>query len=102
MCVCVFMCMTVFLGLHLYTSPWLILDSVSPLIPSSLQTAVPLQFSLFELGRNPEVQERVRQQVRTSWAQAGGDPQKALQGAPLLKGTIKEILRYIKLKTPSE
>ncbi|KAG7237674.1 hypothetical protein INR49_032120 [Caranx melampygus] len=56
-------------------------------------TAVPLQFALFELGRNPDVQERVRQQVRTSWAQAGGDPQKALQGAPLLRGTTKEILR---------
>ncbi|XP_041845135.1 cytochrome P450 11B, mitochondrial [Melanotaenia boesemani] len=56
-------------------------------------TAVPLQFALFELGRNPEVQDRVRQQVRTSWAQAGGDPQKALQGAPLLKGTVKEVLR---------
>uniref|UniRef100_A0A668UTR0 steroid 11beta-monooxygenase n=1 Tax=Oreochromis aureus TaxID=47969 RepID=A0A668UTR0_OREAU len=56
-------------------------------------TAVPLQFALFELGRNPEVQESVRQQVRASWAQAGGDPQKALQGAPLLKGTIKEVLR---------
>uniref|UniRef100_A0A673BSB6 steroid 11beta-monooxygenase n=1 Tax=Sphaeramia orbicularis TaxID=375764 RepID=A0A673BSB6_9TELE len=56
-------------------------------------TAVPLQFALFELGRNPEVQERVRQQVKASWAQAGGDPQKALQGAPLLKSTIKEILR---------
>uniref|UniRef100_A0A3Q3MZ02 steroid 11beta-monooxygenase n=2 Tax=Mastacembelus armatus TaxID=205130 RepID=A0A3Q3MZ02_9TELE len=56
-------------------------------------TAVPLQFALFELGRNPEVQEQVRQQVRASWAQAGGDPQKALQGAPLLKGTVREILR---------
>ncbi|XP_076746144.1 cytochrome P450 11C1 isoform X2 [Maylandia zebra] len=55
-------------------------------------TAVPLQFALFELGRNPEVQESVRQQVRVSWAQAGGDPHKALQGAPLLKGTIKEVL----------
>ncbi|XP_014903747.1 cytochrome P450 11C1 [Poecilia latipinna] len=56
-------------------------------------TAVPLQFALFELGRNPEVQERVRQQVRTSCSEAGGDPQKALQGAPLLKATIKEVLR---------
>ncbi|KAM9724550.1 cytochrome P450 11C1 [Menidia menidia] len=56
-------------------------------------TAVPLQFALFELGRNPEVQEQVRQQVRMSWAQSGGDPQKALQGAPLLKGTMKEVLR---------
>ncbi|XP_075965270.1 cytochrome P450 11C1 [Anarhichas minor] len=62
-------------------------------------TAVPLQFALFELGRNPEVQERVRQQVRTSWAQAGGDPQRALQGAPLLKGTIKEILRLYPVGT---
>ncbi|XP_045900247.1 cytochrome P450 11B, mitochondrial isoform X1 [Micropterus dolomieu] len=74
-------------------------DSMSRLIPSSLQTAVPLQFGLFELGRNPEVQERVRQQVRASWAQAGGDPQKALQGAPLLKGTIKEILRLYPVGT---
>ncbi|XP_030226374.1 cytochrome P450 11B, mitochondrial [Gadus morhua] len=56
-------------------------------------TAVPLQFGLFELGRNPKVQEAVRQQVRESWAVAGGDPGKALQGAPLLKGTVKEILR---------
>ncbi|KAL6109427.1 uncharacterized protein ACO6RY_12557 [Pungitius sinensis] len=62
-------------------------------------TAVPLQFALFELGRNPEVQERVRQQVRTSWAQAGGDSLKALQGAPLLKGTIKEILRLYPVGT---
>uniref|UniRef100_A0A7N6AKY0 steroid 11beta-monooxygenase n=1 Tax=Anabas testudineus TaxID=64144 RepID=A0A7N6AKY0_ANATE len=62
-------------------------------------TAVPLQFALFELGRNPEVQERVRQQVRASWEQAGGDPQKALQGAPLLKGTIKEILRLYPVAT---
>ncbi|XP_074539017.1 cytochrome P450 11C1 [Halichoeres trimaculatus] len=62
-------------------------------------TAVPLQFALFELGRNPEVQERVRQQVRVSWTQAGGDPQKALQGAPLLKGTIKEVLRLYPVGT---
>ena len=54
---------------------------------------MPLQFGLFELGRNPKVQEAVRQQVRESWAVAGGDPGKALQGAPLLKGTVKEILR---------
>ncbi|XP_053743656.1 cytochrome P450 11B, mitochondrial [Synchiropus splendidus] len=56
-------------------------------------TAVPLQFAMFELGRNPEVQERVRQQVRASWAQCGGDVQKALQGAKLLKGIVKETLR---------
>ncbi|XP_030641348.1 cytochrome P450 11C1 [Chanos chanos] len=56
-------------------------------------TAVPLQFALFELARNPEVQETVRAQVQSSWIQADGNPQKALQGAPLLKGTVKETLR---------
>ncbi|KAJ8392795.1 hypothetical protein AAFF_G00069990 [Aldrovandia affinis] len=56
-------------------------------------TAVPLQFALYELARNPGIQEGVRRQVQSSWAAAGGDPQKALQRAPLLKGTVKEILR---------
>uniref|UniRef100_A0A4W4ECH4 steroid 11beta-monooxygenase n=1 Tax=Electrophorus electricus TaxID=8005 RepID=A0A4W4ECH4_ELEEL len=56
-------------------------------------TAVPLQFALFELARNPGVQEKVRKQVKDSWLQAAGNPQKALQGAPLLKGTMKETLR---------
>lgn len=60
---------------------------------SVYQTAVPLQFALFELARSPEVQERVRAQVQAAWANADGDPFKALQGAPLLKGTIKETLR---------
>lgn len=91
MCVCVFVCLCVLLpgSVHLELI----------LVSSSTQTAVPLQFALFELGRNPEAQERVRQQVRASWAQAGGDPQKALQGAPLLKGTIKEVLRCMTFKT---
>ncbi|KAL7887083.1 hypothetical protein AOLI_G00048040 [Acnodon oligacanthus] len=56
-------------------------------------TAVPLQFALFELARNPSVQEQMRAQVQTSWSQAAGNPQKALQGAPLLKGAVKETLR---------
>lgn len=87
MCVCVNVCVGLSLCVHLPL-----------LIPCSLQTAVPLQFALFELGRNPEVQDMVRHQVRTSWAQADGDPQKALQGAPLLKATIKEVLRYRNLR----
>ncbi|MCI4373923.1 hypothetical protein PGIGA_G00000080 [Pangasianodon gigas] len=56
-------------------------------------TAVPLQFALFELARNPGVQECVRAQVQSSWLRAEGNPHKALQGAPLLKGTVKETLR---------
>ena len=53
-----------------------------------------MQFALFELGRNPSIQEMVRRQVQSSWAAAAGDSLKALQGAPLLKATVKEILRY--------
>ncbi|XP_077950968.1 cytochrome P450 11C1 isoform X1 [Gasterosteus aculeatus] len=90
-CVCVFVlpwCIFVHIDLFHVTSRAVV-----------LQTAVPLQFALFELGRNPDVQERVRQQVRASWAQAGGDSVKALQGAPLLKGTIKEILRLYPVGT---
>ncbi|XP_019737121.1 cytochrome P450 11C1 isoform X1 [Hippocampus comes] len=56
-------------------------------------TAVPLQFALFELARNPAVQESVRRQVTESVGRAQGDPHKALEGAPLLKGAVKEILR---------
>ncbi|XP_057691333.1 cytochrome P450 11B, mitochondrial isoform X2 [Corythoichthys intestinalis] len=56
-------------------------------------TAIPLQFGLFELARNPAVQENVRQQVTESVERANGDPQKALEGAPLLKCVLKEILR---------
>ncbi|XP_069041596.1 cytochrome P450 11C1 [Lepisosteus oculatus] len=54
-------------------------------------TAVPLQFALFELARNPSVQEAVRRQVQFSWAQAGGDVAQALQGALLSR--VKETLR---------
>ncbi|XP_069393696.1 cytochrome P450 11C1 isoform X2 [Paralichthys olivaceus] len=36
-------------------------------------TAVPLQFTLFELGRNPEVQEKVRQQVIPSGNYSAAD-----------------------------
>ncbi|XP_063055949.1 cytochrome P450 11B, mitochondrial [Engraulis encrasicolus] len=72
----------------------LIKANITELMAGSVDTtAVPLQFALFELARNPEVQERVRQQVQLSWKRAGGDVHKALQGAPLLKGTMRETLR---------
>ncbi|KAL2084727.1 hypothetical protein ACEWY4_020245 [Coilia grayii] len=72
----------------------LIKANITELMAGSVDTtAVPLQFALFELARNPEVQERVREQVRSSWKRAAGDVHKALQGAPLLKGTMRETLR---------
>lgn len=92
-CVCLFVCLCVLPPGSVH------LELILSIAPLSTQTAVPLQFALFELGRNPEAQERVRQQVRASWAQSDGDPHKALQGAPLLKGTIKEVLRWMTFKT---
>ncbi|XP_058877315.1 cytochrome P450 11B, mitochondrial-like isoform X2 [Acipenser ruthenus] len=56
-------------------------------------TAVPLQFCLFELARTPSVQDSVRRQVQRALEQAGGDVAQALRAAPLLRGTVKEILR---------
>ncbi|XP_041094881.1 cytochrome P450 11B, mitochondrial-like [Polyodon spathula] len=56
-------------------------------------TAVPLQFCLFELARTPSVQDSVRRQVQHALEQAEGDMAQALRAAPLLRGTVKEILR---------
>ncbi|XP_033924748.1 cytochrome P450 11B, mitochondrial-like [Melopsittacus undulatus] len=60
-------------------------------------TAVPLLFTLFELGRNPRVQGALREELRA----AGGagpvpvtpDPTELLGSLPLLKAAIKETLR---------
>ncbi|XP_058877316.1 cytochrome P450 11B, mitochondrial-like isoform X3 [Acipenser ruthenus] len=50
-------------------------------------------FCLFELARTPSVQDSVRRQVQRALEQAGGDVAQALRAAPLLRGTVKEILR---------
>ncbi|KAM6125768.1 LOW QUALITY PROTEIN: cytochrome P450 11B, mitochondrial-like [Pterocles gutturalis] len=58
-------------------------------------TAMPLLFTLFELGRNPGVQRALREEL---WA-AGGGPggsrplPELLGGLPLLRAAIKETLR---------
>ncbi|XP_072780427.1 LOW QUALITY PROTEIN: cytochrome P450 11B, mitochondrial-like [Taeniopygia guttata] len=60
-------------------------------------TAIPLLFTLFELGRNPEVQRALREELRAAGGDPKGDPKndpKNLLGAlPLLKAAIKETLR---------
>ncbi|XP_064262390.1 LOW QUALITY PROTEIN: cytochrome P450 11B, mitochondrial-like [Passer domesticus] len=63
-------------------------------------TAIPLLFTLFELGRNPGVQRELREELRA----AGGGPRdprgwggatlpELLGALPLLKAAIKETLR---------
>ncbi|XP_057256328.1 cytochrome P450 11B, mitochondrial-like, partial [Pezoporus wallicus] len=71
-------------------------------------TAVPLLFTLFELGRNPRVQRALREELRAAGAgpslagagprpegagPAPPDPQALLGSLPLLKAAIKETLR---------
>ncbi|XP_066065420.1 cytochrome P450 11B, mitochondrial-like isoform X2 [Chamaea fasciata] len=73
-------------------------------------TAIPLLFTLFELGRNPGVQRALREELRAAGGAPGGVPEKGpgvpgggpgggralpeLLGAlPLLKAAIKETLR---------
>ncbi|TRZ08805.1 hypothetical protein HGM15179_018296, partial [Zosterops borbonicus] len=68
-------------------------------------TAIPLLFTLFELGRNPGVQHALREELRAAGGVPGGIPEKGpgvpggsrplpeLLGAlPLLKAAIKETL----------
>ncbi|XP_030330294.1 cleavage and polyadenylation specificity factor subunit 1 [Strigops habroptila] len=56
-------------------------------------TAVPLLFTLFELGRNPRVQRALRDELRAAGEGPGPHPQALLGSLPLLKAAIKETLR---------
>uniref|UniRef100_A0A8C4RH24 steroid 11beta-monooxygenase n=1 Tax=Erpetoichthys calabaricus TaxID=27687 RepID=A0A8C4RH24_ERPCA len=56
-------------------------------------TAVPLHMALFELARNPDIQELVRKQVQAAWEKTGGNAAETLKATPLLRAIIKEILR---------
>uniref|UniRef100_UPI00398F8C03 cytochrome P450 11C1 isoform X2 n=1 Tax=Pristiophorus japonicus TaxID=55135 RepID=UPI00398F8C03 len=56
-------------------------------------TALSLLFTLFELARNPSVQEALRDEVTAAYEDARGDVDKLLHSVPLLRGAIKETLR---------
>ncbi|XP_037234932.1 cytochrome P450 11B, mitochondrial-like [Falco rusticolus] len=62
-------------------------------------TATPLLLTLFELGRNPGVQQALRAELRAAGGAPGGAPGGAqplpalLAGLPLLRAAIKETLR---------
>jgi len=65
--------------------------SPGPLRP--LQTAFPLLMTLFELARNPEVQQAVRQESLVAEARISENPQRAITELPLLRAALKEDLR---------
>ena len=57
------------------------------------QTAVPLLFALFELARNPAVQEELRTEIRAAEQHREQGIHRVLGAMPLLRAAIKETLR---------
>nr|BAA00347.1 cytochrome P-450(11beta) [Bos taurus] len=56
-------------------------------------TAFPLLMTLFELARNPEVTQAVRQESLVAEARISENPQRAITELPLLRAALKETLR---------
>ncbi|XP_058420445.1 cytochrome P450 11B1, mitochondrial-like isoform X1 [Diceros bicornis minor] len=56
-------------------------------------TAYPLLMTLFELARNPEVQQALRQESLVAEARISENPQMATTELPLLRAALKETLR---------
>ncbi|XP_045416603.1 cytochrome P450 11B2, mitochondrial-like isoform X1 [Lemur catta] len=56
-------------------------------------TSFPLLMTLFELARNPDVQQALRQESLAAQAAITDNPQRALVELPLLRAALKETLR---------
>nr|prf cytochrome P450 11beta [Bos taurus] len=56
-------------------------------------TAFPLLMTLFELARNPQVTQAVRQESLVAEARISENPQRAITELPLLRAALKETLR---------
>nr|XP_035937848.1 cytochrome P450 11B2, mitochondrial-like isoform X2 [Halichoerus grypus] len=56
-------------------------------------TAYPLLMTLFELARNPDVQQALRQESLVAEARIAENPQRATTELPLLRAALKETLR---------
>uniref|UniRef100_A0A2I3HAW5 Cytochrome P450 family 11 subfamily B member 2 n=1 Tax=Nomascus leucogenys TaxID=61853 RepID=A0A2I3HAW5_NOMLE len=56
-------------------------------------TVFPLLMTLFELARNPDVQQALRQESLAAAASISEHPQKATTELPLLRAALKETLR---------
>lgn len=71
--------------------------TLQPWLP---QTVFPLLMTLFELARNPDVQQALRQESLAAAASISEHPQKATTELPLLRAALKETLRWV-LAEPS-
>nr|XP_021515321.1 cytochrome P450 11B2, mitochondrial isoform X2 [Meriones unguiculatus] len=56
-------------------------------------TAIPLVMTLFELARNPDVQQALRQESLAAEASIAANPQRLKSELPLLQAALKETLR---------
>ncbi|XP_052017125.1 cytochrome P450 11B1, mitochondrial-like isoform X2 [Apodemus sylvaticus] len=68
-------------------------NSMELIAGSTDTTAIPLVMTLFELARNPDVQQALRQESLAAAASIAANPQKAMSDLPLLKAALKETLR---------
>ncbi|XP_051901666.1 cytochrome P450 11B, mitochondrial-like [Pristis pectinata] len=68
-------------------------NSTELMVGSVDTTAHSLLFTLFELARNPELQDSLRREVTEAHQRAQGDVGALFLNAPLLRATIKETLR---------
>ncbi|XP_055482536.1 cytochrome P450 11B1, mitochondrial-like isoform X1 [Psammomys obesus] len=56
-------------------------------------TSIPLVMTLFELARNPDVQQALRQESLAAEASIAANPQRLKSELPLLQAALKETLR---------
>ncbi|XP_031202014.1 cytochrome P450 11B1, mitochondrial-like [Mastomys coucha] len=68
-------------------------NSLELIAGSTDTTAIPLAMTLFELARNLDVQQALRQESMAAEASIAANPQKALSDLPLLRAALKETLR---------
>ena len=67
---------------------------LSWLILSVFQTSITLLWTLYELARHPSLQEELRAEVAAARAESQGDMLEMLKRIPLVKGALKETLRW--------
>ncbi|EHH62427.1 hypothetical protein EGM_20755, partial [Macaca fascicularis] len=75
-------------------SPDAIKANSMELTAGSVDTVFPLLMTLFELARNPNVQQALRQESLAAAASISEHPQKATTELPLLRAALKETLLY--------
>ncbi|KAL2767322.1 cytochrome P450 11B2, mitochondrial precursor, partial [Daubentonia madagascariensis] len=80
--------------LHADLSPDAIKANAIELTAGSVDTtAVPLIMTLFELARNPDLQQALCQESLAAQANITDNPQRAMVELPLLRAALKETLR---------